>query len=236
MSLNMLVLTDIHYVGVADHVCSIEKRKTKQALELIQRVFQSLDKDQIDLVLLLGDLVDNGLAPGAEADMMTLKTELDKLGKPLIAVPGNHDVSPEKVFSIFEDFPGLHNIKGYQIISFADKYADDDSCERDTLDMDKAFEKIDPNLPIIALQHNPVYPEIESSYPYNLKNMEYVMEYYSEKNVILSISGHLHKGIEPMTNEGVGYFVCPALCEEPFYYTIISLKENDYEISVKHLK
>lgn len=236
MSLNMLVLTDIHYVGVADHVCSIKERKTKQALELIAKVYQSIDKDQIDLVLLLGDLVDNGLAPGAEADMITLKAELNKLGKPLIVAPGNHDVSPEKVFSIFDDFQGLHNIKGYQLISFADRYENDDSCERDAYLMDQAFANIDPNRPVITLQHNPVYPKIDSSYPYNIRNMEYVMEYYSEKNVLLSISGHLHRGTGLTTNKGTDYFVCPALCEEPFRYTLISLRESDYEIQVKQLK
>jgi predicted MPP superfamily phosphohydrolase len=78
MSLNMLVLTDIHYVGVADHVCSIEREENQTGARADSKGYiNRMDKDQIDLVLLLGDLVDNGLAPGAEADMMTLKAELN---------------------------------------------------------------------------------------------------------------------------------------------------------------
>jgi calcineurin-like phosphoesterase family protein len=104
--------------------------------------------------------------------------------------------------------------------------------------MDQAFANIDPNRPVIALQHNPVYPKIDSSYPYNIRNMEYVMEYYSEKNVILSISGHLHRGTGThMTNEGVQIIMyVPPFVRSPFRYTMISLRESDYEISGKTIE
>ena len=236
MELNMLVLADIHYVGKANHICSIQERKSKQALDLIRKVFQSVGRHKIDAVILLGDLVDNGKAPRAEEDMVSLQTEISKLGKPVIVVPGNHDNYPKTVFNIFNDFEGLHNVNGYQIVNFADRYCEDDSSERDMPSMEKVFLDINPNQPVIALQHNPIFPPIESSYPYNLKNAENIMEYYSKKNVVLSISGHFHRGITAEIKNNVCYFTCPALCEEPFSYALINLKGSKSKIEVRNLE
>lgn len=235
MELNMLVLTDIHYVGKANHICSIQERKSKQALDLIRKVFQSVDRHKIDAVILLGDLVDNGKAPRAEEDIVSLQMEISKLGKPVIVVPGNHDNYPRTVFNIFNDFEGIHNVNGYQIINFADKYGEDDSSERDMTAMDKMFQDINPDQPVIALQHNPIFPPIESSYPYNLKDAENVMEFYSNKNVVLSVSGHLHLGTSATIRNNVCYFTCPALCEQPFSYALISLRGSKSKIEVRNL-
>lgn len=233
--INILALTDIHYIGMADHTCKIEKRKTKQALDLIQKVYQSVDRNQIDLVILLGDLVDNGKAPGADEDLSALNVELKKLGKPIIVVPGNHDSDPQTVFQIFNDYEGLHKVNGYQIITFTDRYAEDDSTERNMTVMRDTFSKADPELPVIVLQHNPVYPHIDSNYPYNVKNAREVMQFYSEQNVILSISGHLHSGMELSSKDSVGYLTCPALCEEPHYYTLITFEGKEYNITRKNI-
>jgi 3',5'-cyclic AMP phosphodiesterase CpdA len=233
--LNILALTDIHYIGVADHTSKIAKRKTREALELLQKVFHSVDKNHIDLVIVLGDLVDNGNAPGAEEDLMTLYSEFTRFGKPVIVVPGNHDANPQTVFQIFNDYEGLHMADGYQFITFAEEYAEDDSTERNRKKMDQVFHGTDPDLPVITLQHNPIYPHIVSSYPYNLKNADEVMGFYSSQEVVLSLSGHLHGGAGLNVKGNVGYFTCASLCEEPFCYTLITLKGKEYKMKVKNL-
>ncbi|NLC45055.1 MAG: hypothetical protein GX783_12350 [Clostridiales bacterium] len=235
MQLNMLVLTDIHYVGKANHICGIQERKSKQALELIQEVFESVERAKIDLVVLLGDLVDNGKASGAEEDMVALQKEISKLGKPVIVAPGNHDNCPKTVFEIFNDFEGLHNVNGYQIINFADRYAEDDSSERDMSAMENMFKDINPDQPVIALQHNPIFPPIESSYPYNLIRADNVMEFYTKKNVVLSVSGHLHRGTSAEIRNNVCYFTCSALCEAPFSYALITMTGKESDIEVRNL-
>ena len=229
--INMLVVTDIHYVGKAKHVCNLRSRKTELALELLRMVIYSIDKDKIDLILLLGDLVDNGNALGAEDDIVSLSYELKKLGKPVIVVPGNHDPSPEVVFNLFEDYEGFHEVEGYQFISFAAEYDKNDNALRDIARMEAAFSYIDPDKPIIVLQHNPVYPPIDSPYPYIISEADRIIEYYEKRGVLLSISGHAHWGIPSVVKENVAYLTCPALCEEPFQYTIISM--NGYEYDVK---
>ncbi len=235
--LNILVLADIHYVGTAKHACNLKNRKTKLALELIQRVvYSSVDMDNIDVIFLMGDLVDNGNAPGAEDDMRLIHSELVKTGKPVIVVPGNHDKSAETVFEIFDDHEGMHEVKGYQIITFADEYFEGDIAVRSIDKMESIFSKIDLEKPVIALQHNPIHPYIDSPYPYNLNNADVVADYYSKKGVALSVSGHAHWGIKPAVRDNVGYLTCPALCEEPFRYAIITMEGRNYDIETYSLK
>ena len=186
--LNILLLADIHYVGTANHICNLKDRKTKLALELIQRVIQSVDMDKIDVIFLMGDLVDNGDAPGAEDDMKLINSEIKKTEKPVIVVPGNHDHCAQMVFEIFDDYEGLHEIEGYQIVTFADEYCKNDVAVRSIEKMEKAFSGVDSGRPVITLQHNPIYPYIDSPYPYNLRNANEVMEYYAQKGVTLSVS------------------------------------------------
>lgn len=228
--LNVLAITDIHHIGCADHVCKIEKRRSALALELVERVFRSVDEKKIDLIILLGDLVDKSDAPGAEKDLEAIASFFKKIGKPVIVVPGNHDVDPEAVLKAFEDYEGLHDVKGYQFISFADSYDEDDSAKRCWAKMDKFFSEINPDKPVILLQHNPIYPPIDKAYPYNLREADRITEYYEKNGVLLSISGHAHWGIPPINKNGIGYLTCPSICEEPFRYTLITFKDREYEV------
>ena len=85
-----------------------------------------------------------------------------------------------------------------------------------------------PDEPTIALQHNPVHPEIESTYPYNLTNASEVMRAYEHANVMLSISAHYHPGLAPEAVNGVHYLTCPALCEAPMRFARVSVKGRTF--------
>lgn len=229
--LKILSLADLHYINKANHVCPLKDRKAEFALEFLRRVLSSVDIEKIDLLLLLGDLADNGKASGAEEDLAELAMELKKTNKPVIAVPGNHDVNPEKFFKIFNCHEGLYDIEGYQFVAFYEEYGKGDIASRTMDKMETYFSKIDSSRPVIVLQHNPIYPPIDSPYPYNLQNAREVMEFYSNKNVSLSISGHAHWGIPPSEKDNVGYVTCPALCEEPYKYLLITMNGKKYDIT-----
>ncbi|RKY64552.1 MAG: hypothetical protein DRQ02_11320 [Candidatus Latescibacterota bacterium] len=51
-----------------------------------------------------------------------------------------------------------------------------------------------PGAPLLVFQHNPIYRPIESIYPYKLTNAPEVMTSYGDSHVVLSVSGHLHRG------------------------------------------
>lgn len=218
-TLDLAIIADVHYVCRADRICSISERNAHLGRELLQRALRRIQlSGPPDALVLMGDLVDDGKARGAEQDLAALKEELEGAGVPAIVVPGNHDGDPERLLHIFGDRLGIHEVKGYLLITFVDRYDPDDRAERsrEGLALVRDVASSHPGVPLIVFQHNPIYPPIESFYPYNLSNASEVMKVYSENGVVLSVSGHLHNGHELIYAEGVGYIICPALCEAPF--------------------
>lgn len=232
-NLRMLVIGDSHYASDAD--APLCDRQAQYGLEFIKRVFRRIDAgNKPDVIVLLGDLIDNGLAEGAAGDLAEIRKVAEATGIETIFIPGNHDADN----SLFFSATGARIIKDFLLYSFADRYGEGDVCARREDDLE-TFRKVagkHPGKRIIALQHNPVYPAIESEYPYNLANSEHVHKAYAENRVMLSVSGHYHPGQELTYRDGVGYFTTPALCTEPFRYTIIDITPDGINIRAGSLK
>ena len=231
--LNLLVITDLHYVRQAKHKCAVAARRADLALELTQRALRwGLRRVDADAIVLLGDLVDNGLAEDADLDLKELSDEIRRFDKPVIVVPGNHDFVPERVLEIFGDEPGPRSIKGCQIVTFVDRYDEKDFATRgpEALAMLRSVRAAHPDAALVVLQHNPIYPPIESSYPYHLTDNAEVMRTYSDCRVTLSISGHYHVG-QPLTESGrVRYLTAPALSESPFRFMHVRLRGAEVQV------
>jgi histidinol phosphatase-like PHP family hydrolase/predicted MPP superfamily phosphohydrolase len=237
--LDLVIIADVHYVDQADHICPIPKRNASLGSELIQRVRQRIQRTGLpDVIVLMGDLVDNGDAPGAEQDLTALKAELDDIGIPVLVVPGNHDGDPERLLRLFGDHPGLHEINGVLLMTFADRYAPDDRAARspEGLALIRETASAHPDAPLLVFQHNPIHPPVESSYPYNLTNAPEVMKSYAEHGVVLSVSGHLHGGSPLCFSDHVGYVTCPALCEAPFRYLRVRVRGHELAVREESLK
>jgi len=136
------------------------------------------------------------------------------------------------------DRPGSHLVKNFILYSFADTYGEGDACVRKEEDLRKfrAAVKKHPEKRVIVLQHNPVYPPIESAYPYNLINAEDVHKTYAGNRVILSLSGHYHPGQDLTFRDGVGYLTVPGICEEPFGYALVDIQEEEINLHSYRLK
>ena len=229
--LHLLVLSDLHYVGQASHTCPLPARKASMGRELIQKAWEgTLLTGTPDVLLLLGDLVDNGHAKGVEVDLTALREEVLSFGVPILAVRGNHDV-PAEPFR--RAFPGQRlEIGGYLFLAFDDPYDPNDQSYRPKEGMTAVLEESRnrPQQPIIVLQHSPVHPPIDSHYPYLLKNCDEVLESYRQANVLLSLSGHYHPGQAATRERGVTYVTCPALCEEPFRFLQVRLRGHQVSI------
>jgi len=229
--LKLLVMTDLHYIGLAKQICDIKERNCAGIPKLIERVFEAVEDKEIDLIVILGDLVDNGNAQGALEDLLVLKTQIKKFNKPIFAAPGNHDSNAEQILDIFECRENIIEVNGYQLVRFTDKYLSNDICIRNYDEMKKTFAKLNKNEPIIALQHNPILPKIESTYPYNIIDYEKIIDFYSHQNVLLSLSGHFHLGIQPIIENGVEYITVAALCEFPYNYSIITFEDKQIDVA-----
>ena len=162
--LDILVLADIHFVGAAAHVCPDPIRHCRLGQMLARKALWRLKHLGImpGLIIVLGDLVDDGDKPGAEADLTALAGELLKTGIPVLAVPGNHDGDPDRVARIFGCAPGVHLVDDYAFLLFHDRRLTGEVCERpaDQLDLPARAASAHPGRPLIALQHHPHDPPI----------------------------------------------------------------------------
>jgi histidinol phosphatase-like PHP family hydrolase/predicted MPP superfamily phosphohydrolase len=249
--LDLLILADIHYVDEAQHTCRIPKRRTELGLELVRRVWnRAVRSGRPDAVVLMGDLVDNGDADGADKDLARLCDELADKGVPVLVVPGNHDGDYERLFRIFGKTGDSYRflpvgtrtraersahgqksatVPSFLVLTFADRYGLDDQANRsrEELSLVAQTRRQHPDSPIIVFQHSPVHPPIESDYPYNLGNRDEVMAAYAEAGVTLSVSGHYHGGLPLSQVNGVGYVTAPALCEAPFRFLRVRVRGRE---------
>ena len=234
--LKLLVITDLHYASCeADTIGSPTERCCPLGCELIKRVIaDARHRGGFDCLAIIGDLLNRGTSPRAGEDLKALQTTiLSSLGDtPLLIVPGNHDNDIERLMAAFAQRPGVHDVGPYRFITFADAYAEGDLCTRSEsgrrLLADQAGN-------IIVLQHNPMNPPIENDYPYMLTNRREVMADYSAAGVMLSISGHYHKGQSLNVADGVRYFTAPAVCEAPFRYAMITLRGREVDVELRPL-
>ena len=242
--LDLLVLGDIHYVGQAHHAISSPKMRGELGLELLKRALRREEvAAQADAIVLTGDLVEEGNAEGAEADLRALGDLLAQSGPPVIAVPGNHDRDAGRFVRLFSTgWPqravGAHELNGYVLYTFADSYDPDERACRDMADLDalRRYAASHPARPIIALQHGVVYPPIDDDYPYVLQNEVEVMRAYDETGVVLSISGHYHRGQALSSRHcGVDYVTCPALCEAPFRFLRVKIRGREVTVTEESL-
>ena len=238
-SLDILILSDLHYVGDADHTCAIPERQCHLGPSLVRMAYQQLQRDGIapDLLILLGDLVDDGLAAGAELDLAAIAEAAQEMGLPLLAVPGNHDGSLEQFVRLFGCDPGLHEIEGYGFLLFHDDVAPDHVTSRppEGRALPGQVARAHPGLPLVALQHNPLHPHIEADYPFMLVDAPGILHDYSEAGVILSLSGHYHPGQPAHPAGGVTCYTLPAACEAPFRYAHLRLRGREVEVQERSL-
>ena len=234
--LRIAVIGDIHYVHHADSDSTIPARKGRMGRELLRRALYYC-KNQLgaEVVVILGDVVEDGRREGAKADLVELKAELDEFQIRYFVVPGNHDGDFAQIYDVFGDTSGAAIINNVRLFFFHDQYDALDRASRDPQSLCLLQSLNNVEMPLIVFQHNPVYPFIESSYPYNLQNADLVQSSYKKSHVALSVSAHYHRGIKQDKNCGVGYVTAPALCEAPHRLLQIEVKGNDAQTKEVYL-
>jgi len=233
-SLTILAISDLHYTGLSRLAAQPAHVHGEFARVLLNKVFLRLRYLDIkpDVVIILGDLVENGADPHADADMVALHSELTRTGIPFLVVRGNHDHENARFMELFDVKPGLHEIGGYGFFVYDDQY----SVTHETVRQEEAMAAMvkvareNPGLPIIALQHAPIYPAIDSHYPYRPTNTADILNSFRKAGVFLSLSGHYHKGQKLRASNKVFFHTVPALCEAPFSFSVIRLNETKVEV------
>lgn len=221
-------------MGLARQTAQAQQMRGELAQTLLKKVFLRLRHMGItpDATLVLGDLVEDGADRNASLDLVSLHGELLRSGIPYLVVPGNHDGDPVAFSALFGSEPGLHKIGGYGFVLFNDVYSESHECVRAAEDLAalKKCAEEQPDMPLIAVQHPPIYPAIDSHYPYRPINAAEIIDAYQKTGVILSLSGHYHKGQKARVHERILYHTVPALCEPPFRFSLIRLVDSRVEI------
>jgi len=197
-----------------------------------------LEGVNVGLVVLLGDLVDDHDPAWAETGLSELAAALRKFNVPILAVPGNHDGEAGRYARILGSPTGRHEVGGYGFLLFHDAYGADDSAVRspDELALPARAASERPDLPWVALQHNPLHPDIAEDYPYMPLNAGAIRAGYRESGVVLSLSGHYHAGQAEHDVGGTHYATVPALCEAPFQFAHVQLRGRNARVHFHALR
>jgi len=224
--LRLLVIADVHYATCLMDAAGPVRRQCLRGRELLSAALDDAGRrGGFDVLVLLGDMLNNGDSPRAGSALADLRAELDRRAGnvPRLVVPGNHDGPAERALTVLGGQAGLHEIGGYRFVVFADAY-DGDLAARGPAGRDLLIRLARPGGGLLVVcQHNPMDPVIEEDYPYMLTDRPDVMQDYAEAGVLLSLSGHYHPGQPLHQTEGVWYFTAPALCEPPFPYSRVVL-------------
>jgi len=233
-SLTILAVSDLHYTGLARQTAQAAHTQGGLARVLLNKVFQRMQHLDIkpDVVVVLGDLIEDGTDPNADTDIIALHSELARTGIPFLVVRGNHDEKNERFAELFDVSTKLHKVGDYGFVVFDDTFAVNHETARDEQSLAATLNiaKKNPGLPLIAVQHAPIYPAIDSHYPYRPTNAAEIIDSFQKAGVILSLSGHYHKGQKVRASNKVFYHTVPALCDAPFQFSIIRLKGDKVEV------
>lgn len=224
--ITIAVIADVHFgqdQTNSPRRCGIADVLLERAVRRLNRLIRP------DAVLVLGDLVDDGNAPGAEDRLQTLRASLDKLECPYLAIPGNHDGDSEQFYRVFSRPKPVEDIGGARFLAFVDQEEPRFNASRSKADIDRirrAGENYDG--PLITLQHVCLFPtRYDDIAPYNYTNAPEVIAALKDAGVTLSVSGHHHHGGEDIEEDGVTYVNAPGLCESPFPFLTITVGADE---------
>jgi len=183
-----------------------------------------------DVVLVLGDLVDDSDAADVAPRLQALKRSLDRLEAPYLVIPGNHDPAPERFYDVLPRPGGIEDIAGVRFLAFVDREQPGYNATRSDADLERIrAARAGHDGPIVALQHVCLHPPGRDLTPYNYTNADSIVAALKEAGVVCSVSGHHHPGAEDYEEGGVTFVTAPGLCEAPFFVLEITLDGDRVE-------
>jgi Icc protein len=171
----------------------------------------------IDLVLVTGDISDDGSRPALER----VAAAVARLGAPVLAIAGNHD-DADAVAEVFGQ-PGRVDVGGWQVIAI---HTSRPGQEHGTVDVDTALAAIDdaPRVPTVLALHHP--PMSRSTHPWFRLDggAELLGALGARPHVKVLVSGHLHDEFSFEGPGGVALLGCPST------FSAIVHHGGDYEV------
>ena len=221
LSVRIAIITDIHYDPEAEP--HGDRAKDIADILLLRAVHHVNRFIKPDIVLVLGDVLDDGNKPLAAEWRAELKAHLDLLEAPCVTIPGNHDRDAAPFFRDFGTPPDFLDVAGVRFVPFVDPEEPGYCARRDARDIGRLAEaRSGYDGPLVTLQHVPIFPPGEVDCRYNYTNAPEVWESMRKAGVLLAICGHYHEGFEMIRDDGPSSIAVETLCEFP--YPIIEIE------------
>lgn len=220
---------DLKFIIVGDpHVNS--SNVSDKGNKRLEQVVSFVNNKDIDFVVFMGDMADDGKRRSNEA----VKDILKNLDKPYYVVAGNHDIliSP----NMFEEYYGpmehIEHVNGYQLLFigiYEEKRGNDT-----TLKWSFDFSKADKNVPTLVFIHGPVTDLPIGCIHCQIKDrnvLEYAKSIGTEldkfNNLIGVYSGHIHYDSNNIIN-GTRYVTINGLNNIRFgkYLTVVKYSDK----------
>ena len=232
MMIRIAVIGDTHVAPEAysGRRCDLAETLLLDAVNLLNRLIRP------DITLIVGDLVDDGTCPAGRAALSRVAEVINRLDCPNIIIPGNHDGDPDAFYRIMPRPAETMDFKGHRFLNFVDPEEPDWNARRTQVDLARMYAaRAEYEGPIVTVQHVPVFPPRAAQCPYNYTNAEQVIRAIRECRISLAISGHYHRGLELIQQDGCSFLATPALCEPPFAFLEINLEDQEPSVIAHQL-
>jgi hypothetical protein len=220
------VLTDLHLTPPG--AAPVTPTRSVPAETLLRAAIERIGAIGPHVLLLLGDLVEEGSAATAPALYAVVASALRNAGAPAIVLPGNHD-GP----AFYDEFPrpAIGDFGGFRFVSFLDREEPAWNASRDAAGFELMREARRGYAgPLIALQHVPVFPRNATECPYAYLNAPEVIESMAESRAYLALAGHYHRGFGPVRFGPLLFCATRSLAEEPFCFDVVRTDGRDAEV------
>lgn len=228
------IIDDIRFIVVGDpHVKAINKDDkdniSDKGNRRLEQVVNFVNKSDIDFVVFVGDITDDGTIESNDL----VKEILKKLNKQYYLVAGNHDLLSSD--NMFEKYYGpmerIEYVNGYQLL-FIGIYKENNGYDR-IYKWSFDFNKADKNIPTLVFIHGPVTDLPTECIHCQLKLKE-VLEYAKSikteldrfNNLIGVYSGHIHYDSDQIIN-GTRYITINGLNNIRFGEYVKVIKFSD---------
>jgi Icc protein len=168
----------------------------------VRRTIAALGDRRPDLVLLTGDLTNDGSVEACRR----LRALVEPLGAPILATPGNHDL-PGSVADVFgaDDTAELGT---WRIVTIDTTIAGHDDGQVDADAFGSRLDALDSRPTLVALHHPPVSPS--TSEMFRLDSATELLETCAARPHVRGVvSGHLHEAFERAAGD-VALVGCPS--------------------------
>ena len=218
--MKIAIIADIHRMAPGGVTCGT--RMGGRAVPLLKAALAAIAaRGDVAAICVAGDCVDK---PGDLDGLRELQAVLEECaGRPVVAVPGNHDPAPEVFHAIVPKREFL-DVEGVRIVPFWDEDRPGWNAER----TEASFRRADDLCRGFAgqkvfLQHVPLFPSGAPGVKYAYVNADAAVASMKRNGAALAVSGHQHEGVPLLRRDGLSFVCAPALCEPPFRFLVLEI-------------